>query len=124
MREGQRTAVPRCIRRRAAQCPPAPNSHEPGRARTETAPDGRTRWASSCPRCPAGSRECRSAQWDVTWPQAERLKALVRPAVRVVRRPPGLVLEQANGANVAIGAQIEPMPGAARHANQVSRFDL
>src|SRR5439155_25601804 len=80
------------------------------------------RSAWSCLRCPAGSRECRSAQWDVTRPQAERLIAFIGPAVRVVRRPPGLVLKQANRANVAIRTQIEPVPGAARHANQVARF--
>ena len=41
-----------------------------------------------------------------------------------MRRPPRFVLKQPNRANVAIAAEIEPMPGAARHANQVARFDF
>ena len=41
-----------------------------------------------------------------------------------MRRPARLVLEQPDRADVAIGAQIEPVPGPARHPNQVAGLDF
>jgi len=41
-----------------------------------------------------------------------------------VRRPAGHVLEQANRADATIGAEVEPVQGASRHANQIAGFDF
>src|SRR6266487_7091256 len=39
-------------------------------------------------------------------------------------RPSRLVLEQPDRADVTVPAQVEPVPGAARHTYEVTRFDL
>src|SRR2546427_5896938 len=48
----------------------------------------------------------------------------VHTAARVVGCPAGLVLEQPNGANAAVAAEIEPVQRPARNANQVSGFNF
>src|SRR5258707_11443719 len=54
---------------------------------------------------------------NIRWPQAERLIARIHAAFGVMRRPAGRVLKQSNGANPLIRAEIEPVMGAARHAD-------
>src|ERR1700757_888602 len=56
--------------------------------------------------------------------EAERLELRVHAAVGVMRGPPGLVLEPADSADPAVGAQVEPVASAARDANHVSSLDL
>src|SRR2546425_12642494 len=56
--------------------------------------------------------------------EANRLVLLVRPTLGVVGRPAGQVLKQTDRANLSIRAQVEPVPGPSRHANQIARFDL
>src|SRR5260370_39115477 len=61
---------------------------------------------------------------NVSGAQANRLVISVHAAACVVRRPARLVLEQANRANAAVSANIEPMQGSSRNANQVAGLDL
>src|SRR2546422_1177259 len=56
--------------------------------------------------------------------EADRKKSFINATVGVVRRPTSLGLEQTDGSNPAVGAKIEPVPSAARNANQISRLDL
>jgi hypothetical protein len=41
-----------------------------------------------------------------------------------VRRPSGDVLEQPDRADPPLGAEIEPVMGTARHADQIARLDF
>src|SRR6266446_7049989 len=56
--------------------------------------------------------------------EADRKKILINATAGVVRRPSSHVLEQTDGSNPAVGAKIEPVPGAARNANQISPVNL
>src|SRR4051812_12689144 len=56
--------------------------------------------------------------------QANRLEALVDAALRVVGGPAGDVLEETDGPDLPLGAEVEPVPGAARHPDQVARLHL
>src|SRR5712692_6248147 len=56
------------------------------------------------------------------WVPANGFVIPLHAAARVLRRPAGLVLEQPNGANAAVSAEIEPVQRAARNANQVAGF--
>src|SRR5579859_5232438 len=125
LRRCARPAVGRRPRERRDRRHGARESRARAPERTETTPAGRTRAAWSCPRCPAGWREYRLASdWDVRRTPAHRLEAFVGAAVREVRRPTRLVLEQADGADVAISAEIKPVPRAFGHADEIARFDL
>src|SRR5713226_10743599 len=61
---------------------------------------------------------------DVRNAEANRLVLLVRTTLGVVGRPTGQVLKQTDRANLPIRAQVEPVPGPSRHANQIARFDF
>src|SRR5438477_2900556 len=61
---------------------------------------------------------------DIRRSPAHGLEALIGPAVRVVGRPSGFVLEEPDRADVPIGAKIEPVPGPPRHPNQIARLDF
>src|SRR5262247_2956783 len=69
-------------------------------------------------------QSCLGCQGNVGRPHAHRLIALVGAAVRVVRCPAGLVLKEANRADIAVGAEIEPVVRAAGNAQQITCFDL
>ena len=101
--------------------------------RRERASRRRTRRASSCPRCRARSRArppdagARSRAGDgghVGRTEADRLESLVDAALGVVRRPARRILEQPDRADAAIGAEIEPVMRAARHADQIAGLDF
>src|SRR5215471_9263262 len=51
--------------------------------------------------------------------EAHGLEGGVDPAVRVMRRPAGRILEESDRANSALAAQIEPVARSARDADQV-----
>ena len=61
---------------------------------------------------------------NVSGPPANGFIIPVHAAACVVGRPAGLVLEQANRANAAVSAKIEPMQGSSRNANQVAGIDF
>src|SRR5688572_24061789 len=69
-------------------------------------------------------RRSRQLAWDEGRTEAQRLEAGIHTAVGVMRRPAGHILEEANGSNPAIGAEIEPVARAARHANQITGLHL
>src|SRR5580704_4580580 len=77
--------------------------------------------ASSAPRTLDVSRR---RGWKIRRPEANRLEAGVHAALRVMRRPARLILKEAHGANAPVAAQIEPVMGALRHANQISTLDF
>src|SRR5687768_15776329 len=56
--------------------------------------------------------------------EAYRLEALVHPALGVAGRPPGGVLEQPDGPDVPLGAEVEPVPRPAGDTDQVSGLHL
>src|SRR5262245_58248515 len=56
--------------------------------------------------------------------ETERLKISVDAARSVMWRPARRVFEQANGADAAIGAEVEPVQEAGRNSDQVAGFDL
>src|SRR5262249_35353272 len=104
-------------------------------ARRGTARRRRTRATTWCPQCPAGGggrqrRSCLQQRPDgrskrnVARTEAHRLVVGVDAAVHVVRRPAALVLEQADRADGAVGAQVEPVPRVRRHADQVAGLHL
>src|SRR5690242_17946237 len=51
-------------------------------------------------------------------------ESFIDAAFSVVRRPAGRVLKQTNRTDATIGAEIEPVQGAAWHANQIAGFDF
>src|SRR6185295_9584986 len=51
-------------------------------------------------------------------------KTLIHATLGIDGRPARHVLKQTDGSNAAIGAEVEPMPGAARHPNQIAGFHL
>src|SRR5688500_5859648 len=57
-------------------------------------------------------------------PEAHRLETLVHAALGVAGRPPGGVLEEPDGPDVALGAEVEPVPRPAGHADQVPGLHL
>src|SRR5918992_5178465 len=57
---------------------------------------------------------------DVGRPEAERLELRLLAGLRVVRRPARGVLEQADGPDGLVRAEVEPVVGAARHADHVA----
>src|SRR5262245_8193671 len=56
--------------------------------------------------------------------ETQRLKTAVDAARGVMRSPASRVFEQTNGADAAIGAEVEPVQEARRNSDQVARFDL
>ena len=56
--------------------------------------------------------------------QADGQKALINATIGVLRRPTSHVLKQTDGSNPPVAAEVEPVPGAARNANQISSLDL
>ena len=56
--------------------------------------------------------------------EAHGLEVGVDAAVGVMRRPAGRILKEPDGANPAVGAQIEPVVRPARDADQISRLHL
>src|SRR5437867_6607329 len=88
-----------------------------------------SRSTEAMPRCRSASvtTSCRGAgprRREVRRAEADRLKSAVDAAVRVVRRPAGGILKQANRADPAIAAQVEPMVRPLRDADQIAAFDL
>src|SRR3954471_24094896 len=75
-------------------------------------------------RKPAVTLGARRRGGNIRGAEAERLKPGVDAALRVLRRPPGLILEQAHGANPPVDAEIEPMARPARHADQIAALDF
>src|SRR5262245_49540504 len=59
---------------------------------------------------------------EVHWPETHRLESFVYAALGVVRRPSRLILKEADRANAAIRAQVEPVMRAFWHANEVARL--
>src|SRR6266849_34891 len=96
--------------------------------------DKRNRWVLSCLRCReewrgsgirgSGTRQLlrRRLRRNVSGTPANGFVIPLHAAARVAGRPAGLILEQANGANAAVSAEIEPVQRAARNANQVAGF--
>src|SRR5260370_11969845 len=64
----------------------------------------------------------RSLRRNVSGAPANWFVIPVHTAVRIMRRPAGLVLEQPDRSNAAVSAQIEPMKRPAWNANQVAGF--
>src|SRR5260221_3401812 len=60
---------------------------------------------------------------DVRRTEAQRFKTFFGSALGVMRGPAGSVLKKPNGANPFFLAQIEPVPGSARHTQQIARLD-
>src|SRR5713101_9919277 len=101
----------------------------------ERASHRRSPWGSWCLRHRGGARVCgrrRTAGSRLTRRGARRKKdgaeadwfvAAVRAAFGVMRRPAGWILKKADGADVPLLAEIEPMPRAARNAKQIAGFD-
>src|SRR5262249_37634776 len=56
--------------------------------------------------------------------QANREKALINSALRVMRSPTRHILKQADGANSFVGAYVEQVTSAAWKANEGSRLNL
>jgi hypothetical protein len=54
--------------------------------------------------------------------KANRQKTLIHATLGIDGRPARHVLKQTDGSNAAIGAEVEPMPGAPRHTNQIAGF--
>src|SRR6185295_11029126 len=66
----------------------------------------------------------RNGRREVRRTEADWLESAIDAAVGVVRRPARPVLEETNRADAAIGAEIEPVMRALRHANEIAGFDL
>ena len=58
--------------------------------------------------------------WNVRNAETERHEAFVDVTLGVMWRPTGGVLEQADRANAAIGAEVEPVTGSPRDANEIA----
>src|SRR5262249_13912023 len=69
-------------------------------------------------------RRFSGAERKVCLAHTDRLKVLIYPTVCVVRCPSLRVLKQTYGANVPVRAEIEPVPGFTRDADQIARFDF
>src|SRR5262245_53581985 len=59
---------------------------------------------------------------DVSRPQTDRFETGVDAAIGISWRPSRRILEKPNGADLSIGAKVEPMQRAPRDANQVAGF--
>src|ERR1700730_17335590 len=64
----------------------------------------------------------RELRRNVSRAQAHRLVVAIHAATRVMRRPAGDILEQADGANSTVTAKIKPVQRSLRHANQIACF--
>src|SRR5436853_5745240 len=61
---------------------------------------------------------------DISRPEAKRLIAGILAAFGVMRCPARRVLKQADGANLTVRAEVEPVMRAARHTDQITGFDF
>src|SRR5262245_58517557 len=68
------------------------------------------------------SRDCSAAR-NVRRAEADRIVAAIGAAFGVVRSPARRVLKKPDRADPLFLAKIEPVPGAARHAQQIASFD-
>src|SRR3989442_2291394 len=57
-------------------------------------------------------------------PEPPRLMALARAAARIAGGPPRRILEKPDRPNPPVRAEVKPVPGAARHTNQVAGLDF
>src|SRR5204863_4839862 len=73
---------------------------------------------------PSMSSRIASGAGNVRGPETDRLKTLVDAGLRVVRRPSGRILEQADGADAPIAAEVEPVVRTPWHADEIAGFDL
>src|SRR5262249_61504628 len=79
-----------------------------------------TDWLSRAGNNPVTNRRSALLRREIRRPQANRLIVAINPTSGVIWGPAGSILEQANGLDPAIAAEIKPMPCAFRHADQVA----
>jgi hypothetical protein len=56
--------------------------------------------------------------------EANGQKILIDTTIGIEWGPTCHILKQTDGSNAAIGAEVEPMPGAPRDTNQIAGFDF